>query len=262
MVQRRIFLGAAAGCLMGQSKFSWPQGKKGAVSFSFDDARVSQVDTGLAVLERAGVKATFYLNPPAMERRLEGWKKAVAAGHEIGNHSSSHPCSGNFKFSAKNALEDYTMARLEKDLDDASAAIDKALGVKTVSFAYPCGQKYIGRGENVQSYVPAIARRFLTGRGYLDEAANDPLVCDLANLMGTGGDGLGFEEMVKLVDAAVAEGRWLIFAGHEMGKRGYQFTDMDALEKLCAYMKAPERGIWVGTVGEIGSYIRKSRSSV
>lgn len=261
-MKRRTFLGAAAGCAMAQGAFSWPEGKKGAVSFSFDDARVSQVDTGLAVLERAGAKATFYLNPGGMSRRLEGWKKAVAAGHEIGNHSASHPCSGNFKFSAKNALEDYTMARLEKDLDDASAAIEKALGVKTVSFAYPCGQKYIGRGENVQSYVPAVARRFLTGRGYLDESANDPAFCDLANLMGTGGDGLGFEEMVKLVDAAVAEGRWLIFAGHDMGKRAHQTTDMEALEKLCAYMRAPERGIWLGTVGDIGRYVARTRKRI
>jgi peptidoglycan-N-acetylglucosamine deacetylase len=261
-MDRRLFLGAAAGCALAQGGFSWPAGRKGAVSFSFDDARVSQVDTGLAVLERAQVKATFYLNPPAMHRRLEGWKKAVAAGHEIGNHSTSHPCSGNFKFSAKNALEDCTMPRLEKDLDDATAAIEQALGVKTVSFAYPCGQKYIGRGEKVQSYVPAIARRFLTGRGYLDESPNDPAFCDLANLLAAGGDGLGFEEMVKMVDAAMADGRWLIFAGHEMGKRGYQITDMEALEKLCAYMKAPERGIWVGTVGEIGRYIQKSRRSV
>src|SRR5690242_18300226 len=74
----------------------WPEGKKVAVSLSFDDARLSQVDAGIPMLDEYGVKATFYLNPDPMRERLEGWRKAVASGHEIGNHSKTHPCSGNY----------------------------------------------------------------------------------------------------------------------------------------------------------------------
>ena len=75
---------------------TWPDGKKAAVSLSFDDARLSQVDTGIPVLDEFEVKATFYLSVEAMRERLDGWKKAAANGHEIGNHSMTHPCSGNF----------------------------------------------------------------------------------------------------------------------------------------------------------------------
>src|SRR6185437_12652378 len=75
--------------------FHWPAGKRVAVSLSFDDARASQVDVGLPVFEAHGVKVTFYVNPRSLEKRLDGWKKAAAKGHEIGNHSSSHPCTGN-----------------------------------------------------------------------------------------------------------------------------------------------------------------------
>ena len=32
--------------------FHWPNGKKAAVSLSFDDARLSQIDTGLALLKK------------------------------------------------------------------------------------------------------------------------------------------------------------------------------------------------------------------
>ena len=39
--------------------FAWPEGKRAAVSLSFDDARASQVDTGTALLNRYDVKATF-----------------------------------------------------------------------------------------------------------------------------------------------------------------------------------------------------------
>ncbi len=58
------------------AQFSWPQGKKIALSLSFDDARNSQVEGGTALLDKYGVKATFYVVPSAVEKRLEGWKKS------------------------------------------------------------------------------------------------------------------------------------------------------------------------------------------
>ena len=57
--------------------------------------------------------------------------------------------------------------------------------MKPRTFAYPCGQRFVGRGFEVRSYVPPVAERSLAGRGYLDESANDPAVCDLAEAMGT-----------------------------------------------------------------------------
>src|SRR5215467_12927366 len=64
--------------------FKWPAGKKAAISLTFDDARLSQVDVGTALLDKYGVKATFFVVPSGVEQRLDGWKKAVANGHEIG----------------------------------------------------------------------------------------------------------------------------------------------------------------------------------
>ncbi len=58
--------------------FFWPEGKRVAVSLSFDDARTSQIDVGVPLLNRYQVKATFYVNPPRLESRLDGWKKAAA----------------------------------------------------------------------------------------------------------------------------------------------------------------------------------------
>src|SRR5688572_28293154 len=95
---------------------AWPEGKKVAISLSFDDARLSQVDTGIPMLDEYGAKATFYLNPAPMRERLEGWKKAVAAGHEIGNHSMTHPCSGNYFWVGKgNELENLTVDKMREN---------------------------------------------------------------------------------------------------------------------------------------------------
>src|SRR6266566_5099408 len=242
-------------------RFRWPNGRRAAVSLSFDDARVSQIDTGLALLKRQLVKVTFFVQAEQVRKRLDGWKKAVADGHEIGNHSNTHPCTANYSFSRLNALEDYTLEMMATQLDGANAEIQDLLGVKPRTFAYPCGQKFVGRGLDVRSYVPLVAERFLVGRGYLDESANDPAVCDLAQAMGTPFDDMEFEQMKNRVEEAARDGRWIIFVGHEIGKRGYQVTDTAALETLSEYFKDPAHGIWLATVAEIAEYVRQQRTS-
>src|SRR3954451_21131658 len=96
------------------STFQWPDNKRAAISLSFDDARLSQPDKGFALLHSFGVKATFYVSFGSLEKRLDQWKPAIDMGHEIGNHSVTHPCSGNFPWARPNALEDYTLERMEK----------------------------------------------------------------------------------------------------------------------------------------------------
>ncbi len=239
--------------------FHWPSGKRAAVSLSFDDARLSQIDTGLALFKKECVKATFFVTSGNLEPRLAGWKQAVAEGHEIGNHSMTHPCSGNYEFSLKNALENYDLRMMAHELDGANEQILKLLGVKPKTYAYPCGHKFVGRGLDERSYVPLVAERFLVGRGYLDESANNPAFCDLPRAMGTPFDDMDFAAMKKIVDEAAADGRWVIFVGHEIGERHFQTTDAKALEALCEYLKDPANGFWLGTVEEIGTYIRTQR---
>jgi peptidoglycan/xylan/chitin deacetylase (PgdA/CDA1 family) len=240
--------------------FRWPEGKRAAISLSFDDARLSQVDTGLDLFRRLGIKVTFFLKSNNIGQRLAGWKQAVADGHEIGNHTMTHPCTANYAFSLKNSLESYDLQMMAAQLDGANGQIQRLLGVTPKTFAYPCGQKFVGRGTDARSYVPLVADRFLVGRGYLDESPNDPSVCDLSQAMGTAFDGMDFAQMKTIVDEAAKGRRWVIFVGHEIGERGYQITDVNALEELSSYLKDPANRIWLGTVEEIGRYIQHHRA--
>ena len=254
---RRLFLLTP---LAAQTKsFQWPNGKTAALSLTFDDARLSQVDAGIPFLNKLETKATFYVLSSAYTQRLEAWKAALKAGHEIAHHTKTHACTGNYAFAKNKALEDFTLTRMAEDLDTATDEIVTTFGVKPTSFAYPCGQKFVGRGANTQSYVPLIAKRFVTGRGYLDEAANDPAICDLSALMGTGLDNLTFPQMKAQLDAAIKDHRWLIFAGHEMGlSNRHQMTNLDALAELIAYARA--QNVWLDTVHNIGQHVHKSRA--
>jgi peptidoglycan/xylan/chitin deacetylase (PgdA/CDA1 family) len=239
--------------------FTWPNGKRVAVSLSFDDGRASQVDAGTTLLDRHGVKATFYVVPSAVEKRLDGWKRAAASGHEIGNHSLNHPCSGNFVWSRSKALEDYTIDQMRRELIDANRRIAALLGATPESFAYPCGQTFVGRGVKTQSYVPVTASLFVTSRGWLDEAPNDPSYVDFAQLTGIESDGKDFEQIQAIVDAARETGSWVVLAGHEMGTGGLQTTRLAMLERLCAYANEASNGVWMAPVGTVAKYVRARR---
>lgn len=239
------------------SVLTWPGRARAALSLTFDDARLSQVDRGLPLLDRYGVKATYYVSPGLVEKRLEGWRQAVAAGHEIGNHTFHHPCSGNFRFSRHKALEDYTLAQMAGDLAQADEVIHALLGVRPITFAYPCGQTYVGRGIAVRSYVPLVADRFLVGRGFLGEIHNDPEFCDLAQVFGMDSDGVDSSRLRSLLDSAVVAAGWLVFAGHEIGAEGRQCTREDALAELCRY--AREQNVWIDTVAAVGRHIQQTR---
>lgn len=239
--------------------FPWPEGKKMALSLTFDDARLSQIDTGIPLLDKYGVKATFYISPGSMMKRSDRWKMALLNGHDIGNHSVYHPCSGNFTWSRNKALEEYTLQKMMTELDSASRLINEMLGVHPVSFAYPCGQTFVGRGINVQSYVPLVAFMFESGRGWLNEAPNDPIYCDLSQLNAAELDGKSFEQVLKLIETAKTNGDWLILAGHEMNEEGFQTSQLKTIEAICKYAMNPSNGIWIDNVHNIASFVKQKR---
>lgn len=238
--------------------FAWPDGKRAAVSLSFDDARLSQVAKGIPLLNTFGVKATFYASLRTLEERVPQWREAAAQGHEIGNHTVNHPCSGNFGWGTPHVLEDYTLEEMERELLAASDRLEELVGARPRTFAYPCGQKFVGRGEGVRSYVPLIARHFVAGRGFRDESCNAPACCDLAQLFGVDYDRMSFAEVQPWLETTAQRGGWLVFAGHDMGANERQGVSLATLEETCRFLTDPANGFWVDTVATVGAYVQRS----
>lgn len=242
--------------------FAWPARKRGAVSLTFDDARPSQLEHGVPLFDRFGVHATFYISLANLTGRENDWRRAIGAGHEAGGHTLTHPCSGNFSFAGSRgfSLEDMTLGQMEAEILESNAQIERLVGVRPVSFAYPCGQTFVGRGETLQSYVPLVARHYLTGRRWRDEYFNAPDRCDLAQLSGIEFDGLDFEQVRPQIDTAAATGNWLVLAGHDIGTASpRQVTKVSTLDAICRYCLDPATNIWLDTVGAIGAHIREAR---
>lgn len=236
--------------------FSWPENRPAALSLSFDDARFSQLDAGVPLLNTLGVRATFYVWPPLLEKRADEWR-LVAQTHEIGNHTLTHPCTGNFLWSRSHALEEYTLEKMEGELAGAGQAIREMIGIETRTFAYPCGQMFVGRGEGVRSYVPLVAKRFLAGRGYLNEPPNDPAFCDLAQLNASGFDRVSFDELCPALESCLNSGNWFILAGHDVGAEFRQGVRPDTIEAVCRF--ARDNNLWLDTVESVASYVAQNR---
>ena len=88
----------------------------------------------LDVLARHNAKATFFLIGKYVRQRPDIARAILAAGHEIGNHTDSHP-----------NLILVSAARLRQELADCSKSLEDALGQKVTLFRPPFG----GRRPNV-----------------------------------------------------------------------------------------------------------------
>jgi len=244
-----------------QDRFAWPGGARVAVSLSFDDARPSQLDQAVPVLARRQTRATFYVTPDRVKDRLADWRAAAAAGHELGNHSLRHSCSGNFIWGARNVLENYTPEQMDEELAEAGRRLHEMLGFTPTTFAYPCGQTFVGRGVDRRSYVPVVARRFAAGRGFREEFLNRPTFCDLAALAGTEMDGVPLERLLNTITQAAANHQWVIFVGHDVGNLPRQCVTPDTLDRLCAWCAEPTNGVWIDTVAAVAAHVAAARSA-
>jgi peptidoglycan/xylan/chitin deacetylase (PgdA/CDA1 family) len=235
----------------------WPDGARAAVSLTFDDAAPSQLDCAIPILDRHGLRGTFYVNPGPESRfvaALDRWRAAHARGHEIANHTVRHPCSGNFPWiTPDRALEFMSLAAIDADVQEASDRLRELLpGIGPFSFAYPCGQTFVGRGAGRQSYVPLIARHFSVARG-VGESANDPRRCDLLCLSSWMVQEVPAEKLIAMLQPAVELGHWAVYCFHGVGGDHLRI-DAGAFEGLVRHLAATP-GIWTDTVQTIGTYV-------
>ena len=257
-----ILLMALAGGV-GAEGFAWPEGKEAALSLSFDDGHQSQIEVAAPLLDEFGVKGTFYVLPFRVDDHLQGWRGVAGRGHEIGNHSMGHPCTGNFAWAREDRveLEAYDLERMRGELLRANAFIEERLGVRPVSFAYPCGQTFVGRGRGTASYVPLVAELFASGRRWLDESDNDPLFFDPAQVLALRMDGQEFGQIRPLVEEALGRGRWLVLAGHRVGPARQYSTGAGMLRQLLDHAREHWPQLWIAPVGAVAAHVAARRGA-
>lgn len=146
MLTRRGVSAGVGASLLGATRaatatapFAWPGGARAAVSLTYDDALDSQLANAVPALATAGFKATFFLTKDNVGAALGDWVQAGRAGHEIGNHTVSHPCG----------LQAYSPAAFARDeLIPMQDWLDLNFGAsRRRLYAYPCSVTDLGQGD-------------------------------------------------------------------------------------------------------------------
>jgi len=236
---------------------AWPDGRLGAVSLTFDDGVSSQLRVAVPALNEGELHATFYLTPQGEDwaARLAPWIEVANAGHEIGNHSLTHPCTRGFRDRLDvPCLERMTLADIETDILEAERRLHSVIPQDgRRSFCYPCYFSYVGEGAARQSYVPVIAHHFVAGRSK-GERANHPLTSDLHDLSSWPVERMSGAELVGLAERAAAVGRWTILTFHGINEGHLAVADVD-LRELVDHLRRHRERIWTAPVATVAQHI-------
>lgn len=231
--------------------------KKCAVVLTYDDALNTHLDNVIPLLDSLGLKATFYLSAsfPGSKNRLNDWRKAAAEGHELGNHTLFHPCTGNIP-GREWVPHDYDLSRYTvKRIVDESRMTNiflQALDDKPErTFAFPCSDMKIGD----TAYMDSMHNDFIAARAVREQMHTIDKI-DLYNIDCYAMNNATGEQMIALVKQAMQTNTLLVFLFHGVGGEHAINVSLDAHRQLLQYLKQNENDIWIAPMIDVAEYIK------
>lgn len=220
-------------------------GFKSAVTYTYDDAQPSHI-AHYNALQATGVRMTFYFssNVNWIPNSDAVWAQAVKDGHEIGNHTVSHPYAN-----LTGSCFGKPLAALDTEIDECTKYIIGRFGQSDVwTMASPFGD--IG-------YKDAAKARFFLNRGVgggtirpNDDSDPFNLPCYMANTGETA------EKFNNLIDSARNDGGWLIFLFHTITPTNDNwFAPVEITEITKSIEHAKNYGdVWIDSLVNVGAY--------
>lgn len=209
-----------------------------AISFTFDDGSQSHFDIAFPLLQEFGFKGTFFVIPGLTRERKsdpplpgrarswwaevswEEWRVVASAGHEIGNHSLTHPIGGLTKIADD--------ARLESEIADSARQIAEKIGHPPASFAYPFNRS----DERVRNIVRRHHRAARESRTRY------------------GGWRFSLASANRLVDRAIRRREWIVAMIHGIDS-GFDVIPADLLREHLRYVNERRAEVRVDTFANL-----------
>lgn len=249
----RTLLLAAAGLVMTwaaqAAPFVWPQGQQAAVSLGYDDGLNSQLDHVVPALNQRGLRASFYvpINGPTLPGRLNEWKAAAAAGHELGNHTLFHACSakgpGREWVAPHRDLDHILPAQVQEQVIAANTWLQSLDGRTRRTFTPPC----LDLNASGQNYVDALKSQFVAFRAATpamvsDMAAFDPYAVPVYFV-----EGMSSDQLIALVEKAAAQHAFVALLFHGVGAEHLSVT-REAHDALLDHLAKNKARFWTDTM--------------
>ena len=244
-----------------QKPFAWPDGKKAAVSLAYDDALDSQLDHAIPALDKHGLKGSFYLqlSRDPVRDRLAEWRAAAANGHELGNHTLFHQCSGSLParewVEPQRDLDKTPVAQMKDQVRLANVMLNAIDGKTERTMTVPCGDVMAQDGNYVQSVAPEfVAIKLGNGAVTPDMLALDPHAVTVE----APADVTGAQLIARVKDAA-AKGTMANFTFHGIGG-DYLTVSNEAHEELLQHLASHPDVYWVDTFLNIMKYVKQQQA--
>jgi peptidoglycan/xylan/chitin deacetylase (PgdA/CDA1 family) len=246
-----------------------PLGDSGPiVSFSFDDFPRTAYTAGAPILERYGMRGTYYTamgmmntsNPCGEQFHAEDLYALVDAGHELASHTMHHISS--------RAVSCWDF---QNDVQEGNRALYQATGVNPTNFAYPFGDVTLAIKSRLLDAAtpdasdsgnrPALTSQAWTSSGLASARGivpglNGPQVdLNLLRANGLYGDIDRALPAEKLIAANLQRKSWLIFYTHDVQPNPSPYGCTPALLEAVVACAA-ESGARVLTVQEALQEIR------
>lgn len=214
---------------------------EGMVTFSFDDAWASQYNNALPILQKAGLKGTFYI---MTEPVAGGWaeymnpnqvKDIAQKGHEIGGHTVTHT-----------DLTTLGVAKIDTEVKNSKSYLQTLTGRTVNTLAYPYGAFNQTVKDRVKAAGYNNARNAGTtiANGFNTKKQN---VFEINSFSPT--NTVSLASMKAAIDRAKANKEWFVFSFHRVQNgNGEYFTSTADFEALVNYAK--NSGIKVVTIQE------------
>jgi len=205
----------------------WKNDAKTCVNFSFDDGLPSFNEIS-RIFDKFGYKASFFIIAATMQ--VDSLKDMLVRGHEIANHSYSHPLFD---------LLDST--KIDYQIRKGQEMIENALGIKCICFGEP--------GNFKSDLCSEIAFKYhLFVRHYSQYSDIKRIECGLQQE--------NLANFVPSVKTAISKGILLQVISHGINHDGYlPLTSELIIQELDSIKGYVENGdIWLTTVKEGISY--------
>jgi oligosaccharide reducing-end xylanase len=231
---------------------TWPRDKDAAVSLCFDDALRSAYDRAAPALNGFRWRGTFYLIARDASERTP-WIRLARAGHEIGNHTWSHP-----HLSAESA------EGVDQEVRRCSDYLEREIvRGRVLTFAYPfCDSGKPGKAA--AALQQRVGAWFLAVRGgpYEPCIRATPTNLELLPTVMIQTDTPPAAIEKSIADTLTYRG-WLLLTHHELvDGPGWSPIPKPTWEAELAALHAVEDRAWIAPVATVASYVAARRDAV
>ncbi len=209
-----------------------------AISYTFDDGLRDQYTLAVPMLKEVGFKGTFFIIPgstaetPELAEGKQNQKRAWGGiswpelkamaehGHEIGNHTWSHP-----------SLPKLTPDEVTSELSLSIDAIKTRLDRPPLTLAFPFNQ-------STPEVRAAALKHHVAFRSYQTGLGEKSTV----------------ESLNAWADKQVSDKSWGVIMAHAIAHGCAALSDPEILRAHLRHVKSREREIWVDTFANIARY--------